>query len=50
VPAAALGAWLCGRAAEVGLNQEYLSEESLAPSDVLHFLGAAFRDWKSSRR
>ena len=50
LPAAALGAWLCGRAAEVGLNQEYLSEESLAPSDVLHFLGAAFRDWKSSRR
>jgi NAD(P)H-hydrate epimerase len=50
VDAAALGAWLCGRAAEVALNQENLSEESLAPSDVLHFLGAAFRDWKSSRR
>jgi NAD(P)H-hydrate epimerase len=50
VDAAGLGAWLCGRAAEVAINQEYLSEESLAPSDVLHFLGAAFRDWKSSRR
>ena len=50
VDAAALGAWLCGRAAEVALNQENLSEESLAPSDVLHFLGAAFQDWKSSRR
>lgn len=50
VDAAALGAWLCGRAAEVAINQENLSEESLAPMDVLHFLGAAFRDWKSSRR
>lgn len=50
VDAAALGAWLCGRAAEVALNQENLSEESLTPSDVLHFLGAAFRDWKTSGR
>jgi NAD(P)H-hydrate epimerase len=50
VDAAALGAWLCGRAAEVALNQKNFSEESLAPSDVLHFFGSAFRDWKSSRR
>ncbi|MEY3895326.1 MAG: hypothetical protein RLZZ214_845, partial [Verrucomicrobiota bacterium] len=48
--AAALAAWLCGRSAEIALNDPTLSEESLAPSDVLHFLGAAFRDWKSSRR
>lgn len=48
--AAALGAWLCGRAAEIALNQENLSEDSLTPSDVLHFLGAAFRDWKTSGR
>ena len=48
--AAALGAWVCGRSAEIALNEANLSEESLAPSDVLHFLGAAFLDWKSSRR
>jgi NAD(P)H-hydrate epimerase len=50
VDAAALGAWLCGRAAEVALHEKNLSEESLAPSDVLNFLGAAFRDWRSSLR
>jgi hydroxyethylthiazole kinase-like uncharacterized protein yjeF len=48
--AAALGAWLCGRAAEIALGEPFLSEESLTPSDVSRFLGAAFRDWKSSRR
>lgn len=48
--AAALGAWICGRSAEIALNERHLSEESLLPSDVLHFLGAAFRDWRSSRR
>ncbi|WP_345715107.1 NAD(P)H-hydrate dehydratase [Luteolibacter yonseiensis] len=50
VQAAALSAWLCGRAAEIALNERHLSEESLAPSDVSHFLGAAFRDWKSADR
>ena len=48
--AASLGAWLCGRSAEIALNERHLSEESLLPGDVLHFLGAAFRDWQSSRR
>lgn len=48
--AAALGAWLCGRSAEIALNERHLSEESLLPSDVLHFLGAAFQDWHGSRR
>lgn len=48
--AAALGAWLCGRAAEIALLQAHLSPESLTPSDVLHQLGAAHRDWKSARR
>jgi hydroxyethylthiazole kinase-like uncharacterized protein yjeF len=48
--AAALGAWLCGRSAEIALNERHLSEESLLPSDVLYFLGAAFEDWQSSRR
>ncbi len=48
--AARLGAWLCGRGAEIALNESRLSEESLLPTDVLHFLGAAFRDWKASLR
>lgn len=48
--AAALSAWLCGRAAEIALDEAHLSEESLTPGDVSHFLGAAFRDWKSSGR
>lgn len=48
--AASLGAWLCGRSAEIALNERHLSEESLVPGDVLHFLGAAYRDWKTSRR
>lgn len=48
--AAALSAWLCGRSAEIALNEPHLSEESLVPSDVLHFLGAAYQDWKSGGR
>lgn len=48
--AAALGAWLCGRAAEIALGEPFLSEESLTPSDVSRYLGAAFRDWKKSHR
>ncbi len=48
--AAALGAWLCGRAAEIALAQEEASEESLTPSDVATRLGHAFLDWRSSTR
>lgn len=48
--AAILSAWLCGRAAEIALNQAHLSQESLTPSDVAHHLGAAHRDWKSGLR
>ena len=48
--AAALSSWLCGRSAEIALNERHLSEESLLPSDVLHFLGAAYRDWRNSSR
>lgn len=48
--AASLGAWVCGRSAEIALNEPHLSEESLLPSDVLNFLGAAFLDWKSCCR
>jgi ADP-dependent NAD(P)H-hydrate dehydratase / NAD(P)H-hydrate epimerase len=48
--AAARGAWLCGRAAEIALDQSHLSEESLTPEDVLHFLGTAFTDWRQATR
>jgi ADP-dependent NAD(P)H-hydrate dehydratase / NAD(P)H-hydrate epimerase len=40
--AARLGAWLCGRAAELTLESE--SEESMVPSDTLRHLGAAFKE------
>lgn len=50
VAAASLGAWLCGRSAEIALEERHLSEESLLPSDVLHFLGAAYQDWKTCKR
>ena len=42
--AARLGAWLCGRAAELAISQDEASEESLLPRDVLDHLGAAFHD------
>lgn len=47
---AALGAWLCGRAAEIALQNSDLSEESLTPSDVARHLGGAFSDWKCATR
>lgn len=48
--AACLAAWLCGRAAELALDQPATSEQSLTPSDVASHLGAAFLDWQGSRR
>jgi ADP-dependent NAD(P)H-hydrate dehydratase / NAD(P)H-hydrate epimerase len=48
--AAALSAWLCGRAAEIAMQDANSSEESLIPSDVLRCLGGAFGDWKSCSR
>ncbi len=48
--AAALAAWLCGRAAEIALDHPGISEESLTPSDVANRLGTAYADWKRSRR
>jgi ADP-dependent NAD(P)H-hydrate dehydratase / NAD(P)H-hydrate epimerase len=50
IQAACLGAWICGRSAEIALQQHHLSEESLTPSDVAHFLGAAFNDWRCALR
>ncbi len=48
--AAKFAAWLCGRAAEIAVNERHLSAESLLPSDIQHFLGAAFHDWKTATR
>ena len=42
--AARVGAWLCGRAAEIAVFEKSASEQSLLPTDVLNFLGAAFND------
>jgi ADP-dependent NAD(P)H-hydrate dehydratase / NAD(P)H-hydrate epimerase len=42
-----LGAWLCGRAAELSLRDE--SEESMLPSDSLRFLGKAFEEIREGR-
>ena len=42
--AARLGAWLCGRAAELAISGGAASEESLLPTDVLDHLGPAFRE------
>ena len=42
--AARVGAWLCGRSAEIAVFEKSASEQSLLPTDVLNFLGAAFND------
>src|SRR5438105_4849262 len=42
--AACLGAWLCGRAAEIAIFDESQSEQSLLPRDVLDQLGNAFNE------
>ena len=41
---ARLGAWLCGRGAELAIVDGDASEESLLPSDLLDHLGAAFNE------
>lgn len=50
VEAAVLSAWLCGRAAEIAMQDANTSEQSLTPSDVLLRLGGAFKDWRTSSR
>jgi hydroxyethylthiazole kinase-like uncharacterized protein yjeF len=42
--AARVGAWLCGRSAEIAIFQGGASEQSLLPSDILVNLGRAFVD------
>ena len=39
-----VGAWLCGRAAEIAIFNGDQSEESLLPRDVLDHLGEAFKE------
>ncbi len=45
--AARVGAWVCGRAAEIAIFQRGESEQSLVPSDVLTNLGWAFTELHS---
>ena len=45
--AARIGAWVCGRAAEMAIFHDKASEESLLPSDVLAHLGDAFNDLRN---
>jgi NAD(P)H-hydrate epimerase len=45
--AARLGAWLCGRAAEVATARGE-SDESLSATHVIHHLGAAFRELRQA--
>jgi hydroxyethylthiazole kinase-like uncharacterized protein yjeF len=42
--AARLGAWACGRAAEIAIFEKGESEQSLLPRDVLANLGGAFEE------
>lgn len=42
--AARVGAWLCGRAAEIAIFNGKQSEQSLLPRDVLDHLGDAFKE------
>lgn len=39
-----VGAWLCGRAAEIAIFENGASEQSLLPTDVLDNLGRAFKE------
>ncbi len=45
---ARLGAWTCGRAAELSLLNSRESEESLLPSDLIGHLGAAFAELRAA--
>jgi len=46
--AARIGAWSCGRAAEIAVFSRGQSEESLLPRDVLANLGEAFNELRDS--
>ena len=42
-----VGAWVCGRAAEMSIFQNLESEESLLASNVLANLGGAFNELRN---
>lgn len=44
---ARVGAWLCGRSAEIAIFQGRGTEQTLLPSDILENLGIAFKDLES---
>jgi len=44
---AKLGAWVCGRSAEIALRDGRFSQESLSASAVIDFLGPAFCDLRN---
>jgi hydroxyethylthiazole kinase-like uncharacterized protein yjeF len=46
--AARLGAWICGRSAEIAIFHGGASEESLLPRDVIDYLGAAFNELRDA--
>jgi NAD(P)H-hydrate epimerase len=46
--AARLGAWLCGRTAEICIFEKDSCEESLLPRDVLDNLGATLKRLRGS--
>jgi ADP-dependent NAD(P)H-hydrate dehydratase / NAD(P)H-hydrate epimerase len=46
--AARIGAWACGRAAEIAIFEDGESEQSLLPRDVLKHLGSAFGEISTS--
>jgi ADP-dependent NAD(P)H-hydrate dehydratase / NAD(P)H-hydrate epimerase len=46
--AAQVGAWVCGRAGELAIDEEMESEESLTASRLLQWLGPAFRALRSA--
>lgn len=45
--AASIGAWVCGRAAEISVTHDGASIESLTPTDVLSCLGRAFESLRA---
>jgi len=45
--AARIGAWVCGRAAELAIFHSGASQESLLPRDVLNHLGQAFNELRT---
>ena len=44
---ARLAAWVCGRAAELAIRENTVSQESLTASDVIAHLGGAFLDLRA---